>query len=235
MLGALISEIFYSLSGEGISQGIPTVFVRFAGCSLRCGKTGTKKLWCDTEYSLSPNSGSKMDVPEILNRINELSKNPTQVILTGGEPLEGQNKEFSIEISKQIFTERINAIFCSVRIETNGKEDIRSIPHAVFSLDYKLPGSGMEEFMFRENFEYLRERKNPLDEIKFVVRDREDFDKAIYIVSKWNLGNLCLLFSPVQKELEPVTLAEWLKETNLPNSKLSIQLHKYLWGNLRGV
>jgi 7-carboxy-7-deazaguanine synthase len=234
-LNTKLTEIFYSLSGEGISQGVPTVFVRFAGCSLRCGKTATKKLWCDTEYSLSPNAGELISIEEIITKINSFHSIPTQIILTGGEPLEGNNRLASIEICKKIYESRLDGLFQRVRIETNGKEDIREIPFAIFSLDYKLPGSGMEEFMFPENFQYLRDRKNPLDEIKFVVRDKEDFKKAMYIVSKWNLGTICLLFSPVQNELEPALLAEWIKEANLPNSRLSIQLHKFLWGNQRGV
>ena len=93
----------------------------------------------------------------------------------------------------------------------------------------------MEEFMFRENFQYLVERKNSLDEIKFVVRDIADYKKAMYMVSKWNLGNICLLFSPVQNEMDPIELAELVKESNLPNARLSLQLHKLLWGNRRGV
>ena len=230
-----VTEIFYSLSGEGISQGVPTVFVRFAGCSLRCGKTTNKKLWCDTEYSLSHNVGEILELESIIDKISSFHSNPSQIILTGGEPLEGANKLVCIELSKKIYESRLDGRFQRVRIETNGKEDIREIPFAVFSLDYKLPGSGMEGYMLPENFLYLVDRKNPLDEIKFVVRDKEDFNKAIYIISKWNLGNICLLFSPVQNELDPALLAEWLKEANLSNSRLSIQLHKFLWGNQRGV
>jgi len=234
-LETLVTEIFYSLSGEGCSQGIPTVFIRFSGCSLRCGKTADKKLWCDTEYSLSHKVGDKMSITDILNKVISLSKNPTQIILTGGEPLEGKNQQYSVELSKKIYEERVHGIFRHVRIETNGKEDIREIPYAVFTLDYKLPGSGMEEFMFRENFQYLVERKNSLDEIKFVVRDIADYNKAMYMVSKWNLVNICLLFSPVQNEMDPIELAELVKESNLPNARLSLQLHKLLWGNRRGV
>lgn len=230
-----ITEIFYSLSGEGISQGTPTVFVRFSGCSLRCGKTGERKLWCDTEYSLSPKVGIKKNVSEVLEKVHSLSPNPTQVILTGGEPLEGESRTFCRELSQRIFEERPHGIFNHVRIETNGKEDIRDIPNAVFTLDYKLPGSGMEDYMLKENFDFLVERKNSLDEIKFVVRDQVDYKKAMYVVSKWNLGNICLLFSPVQNEMEPMQLAEWIKESNLPNARLSLQLHKLLWGNRRGV
>jgi 7-carboxy-7-deazaguanine synthase len=55
------------------------------------------------------------------------------------------------------------------------------------------------------------------------------------MVSKWNLVNICLLFSPVQNEMDPIELAELVKESNLPNARLSLQLHKLLWGNRRGV
>lgn len=233
-MGYRVSEIFYSLSGEGISQGIPTIFVRFSGCSLRCGKGTGRKLWCDTEYALSPNSGVEIGIPEIASRVASLCKTPGQVIFTGGEPLEEGNRDACIQLMVELKQHFLSdtPIF---RFETNGKEDIREVAEAVFSLDYKLPGSGMEEYMLEENFIYLRDRKNSMDEIKFVVRDENDFHKAMYMVSKWNLRNICLSFSPVQNELELAILAEWLKEAKLPNSRLSFQLHKFLWGNKRGV
>lgn len=98
-----VHEIYLSLSGEGISTGIPTVFVRMAGCSLRCGMAIGKKLWCDTPYALSPSAGEEMDLKRVLNRIQELSPIYTQVLLTGGEPLEGRNRDFSLALGNEIF------------------------------------------------------------------------------------------------------------------------------------
>ena len=100
-----IHEIYESISGEGISQGIPTVFIRFAGCSLRCGKVGTRKLWCDTPYALGPNEGESMTDSEILKRISQFdSEGAKQILFTGGEPLEGENGVRTRKLSLEIFT-----------------------------------------------------------------------------------------------------------------------------------
>lgn len=231
---ARINEIFYSLSGEGVSQGIPTIFIRFAGCALRCGQTNSKKLWCDTGYALSKNAGNEYSVEEIIKKIEEISKTPSQIILTGGEPLENEKRFFCIELTKMISQKRHNLNYAYTRIETNGKESILDLENMVYSLDYKLPGSGMEKFMNRENFHFISKRKNPLDEVKFVVRDKIDFLRAVEVIDEFLL-NQNLIFSPVYNELAPEILAEWIKEKNIIGAKFSIQLHKFLWGEKRGV
>src|SRR5438309_75803 len=74
----LISEIFYSLQGEGELTGVPSVFVRTSGCNLRCN-------WCDTPYASWSPEGTPMSVAEI---ITEVKKHPARhVVLTGGEPM----------------------------------------------------------------------------------------------------------------------------------------------------
>lgn len=230
-----VSEIFYSLSGEGMSVGIPTVFVRLAGCSLRCGRSGDLPLWCDTGYALSFEKGEIMDFQGIVQRIEAFSEN-SQVLLTGGEPLEGEEKrKFCLAISGYFWEKRHNRNFPLTRVETNGKEDIQGLPHCVFTLDYKLPGSGMEELMLTSNFHYIRDRKNPLDEVKFVVRSRQDFERALEVIKEYKFEETHILFSPVKEDLGPEILAEWVKEIKLSNTRLSLQLHKILWGNQRGV
>ncbi len=231
---ARINEIFYSLSGEGISQGVPTIFIRFAGCSLRCGQTDSKKLWCDTGYALSNSSGDEFSLEEVFEKIEKISNSPTQILLTGGEPLENQKRVFCYELSKMIFQKRHNLNYAYTRIETNGKESILNLDNMVFSLDYKLPGSGMEKFMYKENFHFISKRKNPLDEVKFVVRDEVDFLRASEVIEEFSL-NQNLIFSPVYKELPPEVLANWIKEKNIEGAKLSLQLHKQLWGEKKGV
>lgn len=231
---AIVNEIFYSLSGEGVSQGIPTVFVRFAGCGLRCGLDGARKLWCDTGYALSEKAGVEMSAEEILSKVNASSKSPTQILFTGGEPLEGEKKFFCAELAKMVYLKRHNSTFAFTRVETNGKENIQDLKHMVFSIDYKLPGSGMEFQMNRDNFHFIKERNNPLDEVKFVVRDRADFDRSREVITEFQL-NQNLIFSSVYHDLKPVVLAEWLKAENIPGARLSIQLHKYLWGEAHGV
>lgn len=233
-MNARVNEIFYSLSGEGISQGIPTVFVRFAGCSLRCGVVASRKLWCDTGYALSNTAGQEMSLDAILEKVEALSGTPTQILLTGGEPLEGERKNFCSEFAKIVYEKRHNSIFAFTRVETNGKEEIQNLQNMVFSIDYKLPGSGMEEHMNKENFHYIQKRNNPLDEVKFVVRDKTDFDRSIEVIQDFKLKQN-LIFSSVYSELKPQVLADWLKEVNVIGARLSIQLHKYLWGEVRGV
>jgi 7-carboxy-7-deazaguanine synthase len=230
-----VSEIFYSISGEGMSVGTPTVFIRLAGCSLRCGMSEGRPLWCDTGYALSFEKGEEMDLEKVIQRVEKFSQT-SQILLTGGEPLEGEEKrKFCLAISKYFWEKRHNHNFAYTRVETNGKEDIREFEHCVFTLDYKLPGSGMEKWMLPSNFFYLRDRKNSLDEIKFVVRDKADFKRALEVIEEYKLTEHHLLFSPVEKELQPSILAEWVKKAKLPNSRLSLQIHKILWGNKRGV
>lgn len=229
-----VNEIFYSLSGEGISQGIPTVFLRLAGCSLRCGLDGTRKLWCDTGYALSNESGTEMESGKVIEMLFSFSKNPAQILVTGGEPLEGEKKNFVQEIASRIYELRNNSTFQKIRIETNGKESIRGLKYMVFSLDYKLPGSGMEDSMDPDNFVCIKERENPLDEVKFIIRDHIDFDRALAVIEKFEL-NQNLIFSSVHTELKPEILADWIKDANVRGVRQSLQMHKYLWGDKRGV
>jgi 7-carboxy-7-deazaguanine synthase len=92
----------------------------------------------------------------------------------------------------------------------------------------------MESQMNRDNFHSIKERNNPLDEVKFVVRDRADFDRSLEVIEEFQLSQN-LIFSSVYHDLKPVVLADWLKAENIPGARLSIQLHKYLWGEERGV
>lgn len=180
-----IHEVYSSISGEGISQGIPTVFIRFAGCSLRCGKTETRALWCDTAYALGPNQGEEKTLESVWNDLEKLDPHHGyQVLLTGGEPLEGKNRDLSTALAKQIYEHRMNVgrPYPASRVETNGSERITEDSFFIFTMDYKLPGSGMEDRMDQENFRILEKRHNSLDEIKFVVRDRIDFDRSIEVI-----------------------------------------------------
>lgn len=232
-----IHEIYSSISGEGISQGIPTVFVRFAGCSLRCGKTENRALWCDTPYALGPNQGESLSISSILKSIETYDKDHGfQILLTGGEPLEGKNRDMSVAIAQSIFQFR-NASgkpYPASRVETNGSEKITLDPFFVFTMDYKLPGSGMEERMDAENFEILEKRHNSLDEIKFVVRDRIDFERSIEVIREQKIQTN-ILYSPVHGEVDAKELVEWIKIDNPPKCRLSLQIHKVLWGNQKGV
>lgn len=207
-----ISEIFYSLQGETSRTGLPTVFVRLTGCPLRC-------VWCDTAYSFS--GGTLMSLPAILA---EVARHPTKrVCVSGGEPLAQKN-------CLLLLTALCDA-GCDVSLETSGALDVSGVdPRVSKIVDLKAPGSGEVERNLWSNLQYL----TPHDELKLVLADRADYDWAVAQLRQHGLIGRCpILMAPVQGSLEPGTLADWILADGLP-VRLQVQLHKLLWGNMRG-
>lgn len=213
-----ISEIFYSIQGEGSRAGRPCVFIRFQGCELRCE-------WCDTPYALEIKQEEKlMSLEEIIESVKKYDC--SFVMLTGGEPLYQKGVNQLIER------------FCDnkfeVVIETNGHQSIAAVDRrANFVMDIKCPGSAMQKFNNYDNIKYLKKT----DEVKFVIKNREDFDYSIEIIKKYNLNEIVdnILFSPVFRELEPVILAGWILDSKM-NIRMQLQIHKFIWHpNKRGV
>lgn len=207
-----ISEIFYSLQGETSRTGLPTVFVRLTGCPLRC-------VWCDTAYSFS--GGTLMSLPAILA---EVARHPTKrVCVSGGEPLAQKN-------CLLLLTALCDA-GCDVSLETSGALDVSGVdPRVSKIVDLKAPGSGEVERNLWSNLEHL----TPHDELKLVLADRADYDWAVAQLRQHGLIGRCpILMAPVQGSLEPGTLADWILADGLP-VRLQVQLHKLLWGNMRG-
>ena len=217
-----VAEIFTSINGEGTKAGQTAVFVRFTGCNLNCS-------YCDTKWANEPNAEYKlMTDREILSRIKETGiKNVT---LTGGEPLlrEGIH-ELLEEIAKDGFLQ--------AEIETNGSIDLKSFcdieNRPSFTMDYKLPSSGMEKHMCLENFEILEKK----DTVKFVSGSIEDLKKALEIIRKYDLSRRCHVYiSPVFGSIEPAKIVDFMVENKLNDVNLQLQLHKFIWDpNMRGV
>jgi 7-carboxy-7-deazaguanine synthase len=209
-----INEIFYSIQGESTRAGRPCLFVRLTGCNLRC-------TWCDTAYAFY--EGEEMTVEEVLDRVKGY---PCRLVeVTGGEPL------LQPEVHPLI-TSLLDRDY-QVLIETGGSLDIRNVdPRAYIIMDMKCPGSGMTDRMRWENIEAL----TPKDEVKFVIKDRHDFEWASEVTQQYGLILKCpVLFSPVFGELEPRQLAQWILEDGL-KVQLQLQLHKYIWDpQMRGV
>jgi 7-carboxy-7-deazaguanine synthase len=207
-----ISEIFFSLQGEASRAGLPTVFVRLTGCPLRC-------VWCDTEHAFS--GGRGMTLTEILEEVGHYGAR--QVCVTGGEPL------------AQKSCLALLAALCDtgyeVSLETSGALDIAGVDSRVSRIvDLKAPGSGESARNRWKNLELL----TPRDELKFVLKNRADYEWARDTVVAHRLDSVCpLLFSPVQDDLDPKALAEWILADRLP-VRFQLQLHKLLWGNMRG-
>ena len=207
-----ISEIFFSLQGEATRAGLPTVFVRLTGCPLRC-------VWCDTEHAFS--GGQSVSLGQILEQVG--SYGARQVCVTGGEPLAQKN-------CLPLLAALCDAGY-EVCLETSGALDISGVDARVSRIvDLKAPGSGESTKNRWANLGLLTAR----DELKFVLRDRADYDWARQTISERNLDAICpLLFSPVQGEIDPTALAEWILADRLP-VRFQLQLHKLLWGNIRG-
>ncbi len=209
-----INEIFKSIQGESSFTGLPTVFVRLTGCNLRC-------QWCDTKYAYD--EAVDLTVDEVIGRVNAFGLQFVQI--TGGEPL------FQGDVY-----ELMNRLLISgykVSLETNGSMDLSSVDKRVVKIiDIKCPSSGESGQMYFNNLNYLLKS----DEIKFVIKDRDDYNWAKGIIDRHNLIERCnVLISPVYGEMEPRQLAEWILEDNL-NVRLQIQLHKLIWHpEMRGV
>lgn len=213
-----ISEIFYSIQGEGTRAGMPCVFVRLQGCNFRCS-------WCDTPYALESNEDAFwMTGEQILDKVKNYNCNFVE--FTGGEPL------FQKE-SVDLINDFVDAGFL-IAIETNGYHSFEFLnPKAVKIMDIKCPGSKMMSFNNYENLKLLTKH----DELKFVILDKNDFDWAIDFLHNHNLFDKVgtVLFSPVFGLMEPVKLANWILETKLP-IRLQLQIHKFIWEpNARGV
>ena len=120
----------------------------------------------------------------------------------------------------------------TVLCETSGSLDVSVLPGAVIKImDIKCPGSGEAEVNLWDNLDRL----GPDDEVKFVVRDRADYDWALAVIGEHGLLRRKLLFAPVWGELDPQELAGWMLEDNVP-ARLQVQLHKYIWSpNASGV
>ena len=205
-----ICEIFRSIQGEGRYAGYPCVFVRLQGCNCRCE-------WCDTPYAQDIESGKLMEGVEIYDAIN--SYNCNFIEFTGGEPLLQEDLH-------QLIPLLVESDY-QIAIETSGTVDISDVSKDVIRIvDVKCPSSGMESKNIYTNFQHLT--KN--DELKFVIKNRNDFDWAIELINKYFLLSRVFVvnFSPVYGELEPNILAEWILDSKL-NIKLQMQLHKYIW------
>lgn len=217
-----VVEKFESINGEGTRAGQLAVFVRFAGCNLDCG-------YCDTSWAnKSDVSYEEMTEFEIYDYIK--ATGIRNVTLTGGEPLLRENIDKLLRIlssDKYIRTE----------IETNGSveiEQFREISDNIsFTVDYKLPGSGMERYMELSNYDNL----NMQDTVKFVVSDIADLVRAKEIIEENGLTEKCNVYiSPVFGKIEPEVMVKFMVENKMNDVNMQLQLHKIIWDpERRGV
>jgi 7-carboxy-7-deazaguanine synthase len=210
-----VNEIFHSIQGESTHAGRPCVFVRLTACDLRCS-------WCDTAYAF--HEGHKMSVDEVVAAVSD--HGCPLVEITGGEPL--------LQDDVYPLMDRLLAEGRTVMLETGGHRPIGRVPAAVVKIvDVKCPGSGEAVKNDWSNLDRLA----PHDQVKFVVRDRADYEFAKDVIARHDLASrtAAVLISPVHGVLEPRALSEWMLADRSP-ARLQLQLHKYIWSpTTRGV
>ncbi|MGE5481163.1 MAG: radical SAM protein [Chloroflexota bacterium] len=212
-----VSEVFYSIQGEGTRAGEPCVFIRLQGCMLRCS-------WCDTPYALEARQiESMMTEAQILEKVRSYGCNFIE--FTGGEPLMQPIAGMLKDFCDHGFT---------VALETNGHASLEAVDRRVIKImDIKCPDSRMSKFNNYRNIELLDKK----DEVKFVLASREDYNFAVDAIRKYELEErvAAILLSTVFETIELRDLAEWILNDKL-KVRLQVQLHKLIWEpSLRGV
>ena len=203
-----INEIFHSVQGESTYAGRPCVFVRLTACDLRCS-------WCDTPYAF--HEGSKRTLDEVLHEVEGYDCPLVEV--TGGEPL--------LQEAVYPLMESLVTMGKTVLLETGGHRSTARVPADVVTiLDVKCPGSGETHRMDWANLNRLR----PHDEVKFVIKDREDYDFAREVLVRYDLASRvqAIHFSPVHGVMDLRQLSEWVLADRLP-VRVQVQLHKLIW------
>ena len=207
-----INEIFYSIQGESVKAGLPTIFIRLTGCPLRC-------RYCDTAYAF--HNGEKMSIDSIIQNVSQYRSK--HITVTGGEPL--------AQRSCHILLARLCDEGFHVSLETSGTIDIANVDKRVMKImDIKTPGSAEADKNKFKNLEHLTGN----DQIKFVICNQSDYEWSKQKLIRHNMTDICeVLFAPEHVSLKPTELANWILEDKL-NVRLQVQLHKYLWGNTPG-
>jgi 7-carboxy-7-deazaguanine synthase len=216
-----VNEIFYSIQGEGVLAGTPTTFVRLAGCNLV-----NKCLWCDTLYAQGVEDGKDYFYEDIVERVNALTPRRGWVCFTGGEPLRIEGHLYEL-------VTRLNHDY-RIEVETNGTIIPPKWAYEVdsWSADVKCPSSGVTEPTCPEWFNMRSQ-----DQLKFVVSDTIDLEFVINTLRRYPDVLPKVLVSPAIPFEGPDMQWTWdvvdfCKRYNL---RFSLQLHKILWGNKKGV
>jgi 7-carboxy-7-deazaguanine synthase len=225
-----IIEIYKSLQGESSYAGLPCIFVRLAGCNLRC-------VWCDSEYTFK--GGSRMTQEQIEAEVQRLSPDGGLVEITGGEPMLQEREVVPL-------MEALLGRGYTVLLETSGERPLANVPKQVAKIvDVKCPDSGEGDTFLADNLQALTER----DELKFVLASRRDYEFARDFVRalppEIRFGSA--IFSPAFRKdatgsrsadhclVDPRELAEWILADGL-NVRLGFQIHKFIWEpSLKGV
>jgi len=226
-----VSEIFYSLQGEGMLVGTPSVFVRLAGCPLRC-------RWCDTAYAWDFAAGEELDPGQIIEQVNRW---PCRfVVLTGGEPLAGP--DLSVRPGLADLSHRLQAAGKHVTIETSGVLFVPDLACDLMSISPKLASAASRAEVHqadRLDLETVRRLMHAYRyQLKFVVESPEDVEEVRQVLGRMGeLETARIMLMPQAATPEELlrkspAIAEACKQTGL---RFGQRLHLLLWGRQRGV
>ena len=205
-----VTEIFHSIQGESTPAGRPCTFVRLTGCPMRC-------TWCDSEYTFT--GGEHVALDDIMRQVSDFGCSLVEV--TGGEPL-AQREAF--DLIRRLCDEGYEVL-----IETGGYVSTETVdPRAKIILDVKCPGSGEAD---RNHWANLGRLRPEMDEVKFVIANRADWDFAGKIIAEYKLETRAkaILISPSWGQIDLKELAGWIAESGR-NVRMQLQIHKYIWG-----
>ena len=222
-----LCEIFSSISGEGLMQGIPATFIRFSGCNMSCD-------YCDTKYHSA--NFEIVSVEDILN--NGIVTKSQYFVVTGGEPF-AQHEDIFALIKKL-------SVIGKVEIGTNGTNLFQNIcklyketipTSTLLTIDLKLNQNNIEYFTtFEKGLELIKENMSkyatnnnhlPLSCIKVIVKNKKEIDRAYKFSDKHPAFQV--IVSPCCGLISPTEIAEYIVEKKYRNLRMQIQLHKYLW------
>ncbi len=225
-----ISEIFYSVQGEGMLMGTPSVFIRTSGCNLRC-------VWCDTPYTSWAPEGTDRPLEAILESVGQFPAR--HVVVTGGEPM------IAPEIAE--LTGALRALGLHVTIETAGTVfapvacDLMSIsPKLANSTPWERDGArwAAQHERLRVDIEVLRRLTAWFQyQLKFVLQRPEDLAEVRELVERTGAARDRVVLMPEGTDAEVLReRGQWLVEiAKREGFRFSPRLHIELWGNRRGV
>jgi 7-carboxy-7-deazaguanine synthase len=224
----IINEVFYSLQGEGGLAGVPSVFVRLAGCPLRC-------KWCDTKYAWPDSAGAEYSIEEVIEKIKSFQAR--HLVITGGEPM--TNPELP-KFLMQLADDNLH-----ITIETSGIKFIPDMPCDLMSVSPKLSNSIPTEVDLASQHESQRLNLSALQQLinryeyqlKFVVEGPKDLDEITECLEKLNnVGADKVFLMPQATCLDEYLtrskiVAELCKQTGF---RFSPRLQVLLWNGARG-
>jgi 7-carboxy-7-deazaguanine synthase len=222
-----ISEIFYSVQGEGSLVGVPSIFVRTTGCNLRCS-------WCDTPYTSWNPVGDDMTIDEIMTRTAEYSAS-RHVVITGGEPM--------IAPGIAELAERFKERGLHITFETAGTV-FAPVACDLMSISPKLSNS-TPEGPFRNQHERLRLQPEVLKrltteydyQLKFVIAQEADLAEAQQVIASIGAPAEKVILMPEGINAEVLNeRGAWVGELCKQHGyRFSPRLHVHLYGNRRGT